>query len=226
MQGVCTNENSLHNLITPVIVLLLYCEKSGMDYHAAKAFILDKLSQELSPKLSYHGLHHTLDVLQITTELCALEHIGPYESILLQTAALFHDSGFILHNQDHENLSCSIAKSHLPRYGYSVNEIERICGMIMATKIPQTPENFLEAILCDADLDYLGRDDFYTIGTTLFRELETFGVLQGEEAWNRLQISFLEKHRFLTPTNILRRTAQKQVYLQELKDRLLSVEVI
>lgn len=34
-----------------------------MDYHAAKAFILDKLERELSDKLTYHGLHHTLDVL-------------------------------------------------------------------------------------------------------------------------------------------------------------------
>jgi uncharacterized protein len=196
-----------------------------MDYHAAKAFILDKLRRELSPKLSYHGLHHTLDVLHITSELCELENIPPYESILLKTAALFHDSGFTIHNKDHEALGCDIAQKHLPGYGYSPSEIDRICSMIMATKIPQSPCNFLEAILCDADLDYLGRTDFYTIGATLFHELETFGVLKGENAWNQLQVTFLEKHSFLTPTNIRRRNAQKNIHLTELKQWLSACEV-
>ena len=59
---------------------------------------------------------------------------------------------------------------------------EQICGMIMATKIPQSPKNYLEQILCDADLDYLGRDDFYDIGGTLFKELKTYNVLDTEEA--------------------------------------------
>ena len=70
-----------------------------MNYHAAKAFILDKLERELAPDLTYHGLHHTLDVLIVTDELCRLEGISAYDSILLRTAASFHDSGFLLRNQ-------------------------------------------------------------------------------------------------------------------------------
>ena len=85
-----------------------------MNYHASKAFILDKLENELSDKLTYHGVHHTLDVLYITEELCFLERIGPYESILLKTAALFHDSGFTIGNEEHETLGCRIARAHLP----------------------------------------------------------------------------------------------------------------
>lgn len=188
-----------------------------MNYHAAKAFIVDKLERELSADLTYHGLHHTLDVLHITEELCHMESIGAYESMLLKTAALFHDSGFIKNNKDHETLGCAIAREYLPQYDYTPLEIERICGMIMATKIPQSPANFLEAILCDADLDYLGREDFYDIGSTLFQELKIYQVLQREEDWNRLQVSFLEKHDFFTPTNQRRRAPRKQAYLEQLK---------
>ncbi|HRD81293.1 MAG: HD domain-containing protein [Saprospiraceae bacterium] len=188
-----------------------------MNYHAAKAFIVEKLERELSADLTYHGLHHTLDVLHITEELCLMESIGVYESMLLKTAALFHDSGFIKNNKDHETLGCAIAREHLPRYDYTPLEIERICSMIMATKIPQSPANFLEAILCDADLDYLGREDFFDIGSTLFQELKTYQVLQREEDWNRLQVSFLEKHAFFTPTNQRRRAPRKQAYLEQLK---------
>jgi len=162
-------------------------------------------------------VHHTLDVLFITEELCYLEAIAPYETLLLRTAALFHDSGFTITNVNHETLSCQIARENLPRYGYSDDEIERICSMIMATRIPQTPRNFLEKIICDADLDYLGRDDFYDIGATLFEELKAYNILKSEEDWNRLQVRFLENHHFFTPTNVERRTARKQHYLEELR---------
>ena len=50
-----------------------------MDYKGAKQFILEKLQRELSVDLTYHGLHHTLDVLQSVKELCLLENISPYE---------------------------------------------------------------------------------------------------------------------------------------------------
>ncbi len=188
-----------------------------MNYHAAKAFILDKLERELSDQLSYHGLHHTLDVLYTTEELCYFEKVPPYEAMLLKTAALFHDSGFTISNKEHETLGCQVAQRYLPLYDYTELEIERICGMIMATRIPQSPRNFLEKILCDADLDYLGRDDFYAIGATLFEELRRYNVLSTEEAWNNLQVNFLEKHTFFTRTNIRRRTPRKQHYLEELR---------
>lgn len=195
-----------------------------MNYHAAKAFILDKLERELSDKLTYHGLHHTMDVLSITEELCYIEKVSPYHALLLKTAALFHDSGFTISNVSHEAFGCQLVQEHLPRYDYTTQEIEIISGMIMATKIPQSPRNFLEKILCDADLDYLGRDDFYSIGAKLFEELRTYNVLKTEEAWNRLQVNFLEKHAFFTRTNRRRRAPRKQHYLEELKNIVAGYE--
>jgi HD superfamily phosphodiesterase len=195
-----------------------------MNYHAAKAFILDKLERELPDKLTYHGLHHTLDVLSITEELCYFEKVSPHDALLLKTAALFHDSGFTISNVAHETYGCQLAQEHLPRYDYTPAEIEQINGMIMATKIPQSPRNFLEKIICDADLDYLGRDDFYSIGAKLFEELRTYNVLKTEEAWNRLQVSFLEKHAFFTRTNRRRRAPRKQRYLEELKNIVADYE--
>ena len=195
-----------------------------MDFHAAKAFILDKLERELSNDLSYHGVHHTLDVLYTTEELCYLEKVSPYEELLLKTAALFHDSGFTINNKEHERLGCKIVQKHLPGYGYTPKEIATICGMIMATKIPQSPKNYLEQIICDADLDYLGRDDFYDIGSTLFDELKTYKVLDNEQVWNKIQVNFLEQHAFFTPTNRKRRSPKKAKYLRELKALVATYE--
>lgn len=188
-----------------------------MDYAAAKVFILNKLRRELSPKLTYHGLHHTLDVLRITIELCKLENIEGEDLTLLKTAALYHDCGFTIDNKEHEKIGCKIARDTLPGFHYTEEQIDRICSMIMATKIPQSPKNKMEQILCDADLDYLGRDDFYTIANSLFIELKNFQILQDIESWNRIQVSFLDNHQFFTPTNRGRRRPQKTKYLDELK---------
>jgi uncharacterized protein len=188
-----------------------------MQYRAAKAFILNELKTKLSPNLTYHGIHHTLDVLAVTRALCVSERVERPDVLLLKTAALFHDSGFTRSTREHEQHGCDIARTFLPQFGYGNADIEIICGMIMATKIPQSPKTRLEAILCDADLDYLGREDFYPIGQTLFEELKYLGVLTTEQAWNRLQINFLTAHRFCTQTNLALREPVKQLYLNELR---------
>lgn len=188
-----------------------------MNYLAAKAYIINRLDRELAPDLYYHGKHHTLDVLGITEKLCEIEGVNTKDRTLLKTAALYHDAGFVITNVEHEKIGCEIVKAHLPWFGYSKESIEAICGMIMATRIPQTPHTPLEEILCDADLDYLGRNDFYTIGRSLFEELKAYNVLQTEEAWNRLQVNFLKAHQFFTATNRKTREPRKQEYLAQLE---------
>ena len=162
--------------------------------------------------------------MNIVEELCDLENVDGEEVVLLRTAALFHDSGFTIASQEHEKLGCDIVRGALPYFGYSAQQIEKICGMIMATKIPQSPKNHLEKIMCDADLDYLGRDDFYTIGKSLFDELQAFGILSDEKQWNGIQVKFLQGHFFHTKTNTQRRTPVKQMYLEELKTLVASYD--
>jgi len=197
-----------------------------MDYRAAKLYILTRLRTELSAQLLYHGLHHTLDVLRAAKALCDSEGVRGHSRVLVKTAALFHDAGFV-HNKHagHEYEGCLMARAALPGFGYSNEDIETICGMIMATKIPQSPTNLLEEIICDADLDYLGRADFYTIGTTLFQELTTYNLLHGEQSWNRLQVNFLNAHHFHTRTNKTLREPVKRQYLEELKSLVATYDV-
>lgn len=190
-----------------------------MDYRAAKAFILNKLRAELSDQLTYHGLHHTLDVLKMASELCDSEGVDGREKVLVKTAALFHDSGFVKNQHaGHEAEGCLLVREHLPQFGYTETDIEQICEMIMATKIPQSPKTLLDRILCDADLDYLGREDFFVIGGTLFEELQQYHLIGDEQAWNKLQVSFLGAHRFHTQTNQAVREPVKRRYLEDLQD--------
>ncbi len=138
-----------------------------MEFEKVKLFILKKLKRELPKNLTYHSAEHIKDVYRSAKILASMEGIQGDELTLLLTAVLFHDSGFLRQQADHELISCEIVREHLPSYGYSEEQINRICGMIMATRIPQAPHNLLEEIICDADLDYLGRDDFFKIGNGL-----------------------------------------------------------
>lgn len=190
-----------------------------MRHRAAMDAILTRLRKDLPKNLFYHAVEHTLDVLNRVETLGKAEGIDDADLVLLQVAACYHDCGFLLNNRDHERLGCKIVKEELPKYDFTAEQIKLICGMIKATKIPQSPRNHLQRIICDADLDYLGRDDFYSIGNLLFKELKAYRVLETEEAWNSLQINFLSNHQYWTTTNQQEREAGKQARLLELKER-------
>ena len=188
-----------------------------MDTQAAKAYILAKLKSELPPQRTYHSLEHTLDVYASVIGIAEQEGVTGEGLALLKIAALYHDAGFTVQDLDHEVAGCAIVREQLPRFGFTSPQIELICDMIMSTRIPQTPRNKLGRILCDADLDYLGRNDFERIGTTLFNEMRTYGVLKTEREWNELQVRFLERHRYFTTTNKKMREADKQKHLERVK---------
>ncbi|WP_149243875.1 HD domain-containing protein [Dyadobacter sp. 32] len=183
----------------------------------AKQYILERLHSDLPDHLYYHGVHHVLDVLKATLTLAEGEQIREADAlVLLQTAALYHDSGFIYTYKGHESKSCEIVRTVLPAFEYNDAQIDQICGMIMATKIPQSPQNHLEKILCDADLDYLGRADFVPIAQSLFEELKGLDMINDKNSWNELQVSFLREHRYWTYTARQSRDQTKQQHLESL----------
>jgi predicted metal-dependent HD superfamily phosphohydrolase len=193
-----------------------------MKFEAAKDYIMDRLRRELPQHLSYHSVEHVKDVYSAAERYAEAEGISGEDRVLLLTAVLFHDSGFLVQQKEHERISCEIASEHLLAYGYTPEQIQRICGMIMATKVPQDPHNLLEQIICDADLDYLGREDFFAIGNRLFAELSVYGLINSEEEWNKLQVRFLESHHYFTASAIRWRQATKAAHLASIRSQIRS----
>jgi len=188
-----------------------------MQYQDLEDTILEKLAKELSTDLYYHSVSHTRDVIDMCAAGADRVGLNGDDKVLLMSAAVLHDSGFINSTKEHEVEGVNIAKKMLPKFGYSADQINRISDMVMATKIPQSPQNELDRLICDADLDYLGREDFYTIGDNLFLELKARSILETEEQWDALQIKFLSSHTFHTEWSIRVREPVKQKYLEELK---------
>jgi predicted metal-dependent HD superfamily phosphohydrolase len=187
-------------------------------YRSIYSHIIAKLQNELSPRFTYHSIDHTLDVLEQTQQIAAREDIHTEENLfLLKVAALYHDSGFLFIYSGHEEKGCELGKKELPGFGLTSLQIKKICGMIMATKIPQLPKNRMEEIICDADLDYLGRDDFEPISNSLYKEFLDFGFVKNHHDWMQKQIGFFELHHYFTKSSQQLRHPQKMSRLAKLK---------
>jgi hypothetical protein len=137
--------------------------------------------------------------------------------LLLKTAALFHDMGFLVSYQDHEKTGIKMARDILPKYNYSGDQIEKIAELIWVTKLPPKPQNLLEEIMCDADLDYLGRSDFIPVSNNLFKELSDRGILNDIDEWNKMQLKFLESHHYFTATARKLRDKNKATQLEKIR---------
>ncbi|MEO6583752.1 MAG: YitT family protein [Ferruginibacter sp.] len=191
-----------------------------MQYDEAYSFLLHKLEVGLPSYLSYHDIHHTKSVISACEHLAKTENITGDELVLLKTAALFHDAGFLQNHEEHEDLSCQLARKELPQFEYSNDQIETICQVIMATKIPQSPASHLGEVLCDADLYYLGGNHYSTTVEKLFTENKKLGIVKNQVEWDIKQANFLSAHHYFTQTAAGEREEQKQNTLRNIQSKL------
>jgi adenylate cyclase len=184
--------------------------------------ILDKMERELPRNLYYHNIKHTVDVVT-QVELIGLgEGVTDEELLLLKTAALFHDFGHIISYNNHENHSSVMARELLPNYYYTLQQIHIICNLIMATKLPPEPKNILEQIMCDADLDYLGRSDMIPVSNTLFLELKERSMIKSLNEWNSMQMRFISGHQYFTKTARNLREVNKQMQIERIRELIVE----
>jgi len=187
-------------------------------YDDLEEFVLNKLERELPNNMYYHNLKHTIDVIVQVELIGRSEGISDEELLLLKTAALFHDAGFTRGYQDHELLGLKMAKEILPHYDYTEEQIKQIEDLIFVTKLPPEPKNKMEEIMCDADLDYLGRVDFIPVSQMLFKELVVHGKIEDNlDKWNKLQIKFIENHQYFTETAKSLRDVNKKKQLDSIR---------
>ena len=181
-------------------------------------YVMNMLEDKLPKNLYYHNLKHTIDVVVQVEIIGRSEGVTNEEILLLKTAALFHDSGFIKTYKNHEEAGVEICKSILPAYDYTEKQIKTITELIMVTKLPPKPKNHLEEIILDADLDYLGRMDFVPVSENLFKELKEYNLIEQDiNKWNKIQFEFISKHQYFTKTAKKIRDVNKNNQLEIIK---------
>ncbi|HVN58213.1 MAG TPA: adenylate/guanylate cyclase domain-containing protein [Bacteroidales bacterium] len=179
--------------------------------------ILDKLEKELPDYLFYHNVKHTVDVVTEVELIGWAEGCTDEEILLLKTAGLFHDAGHTVTYDGHEYQGTLLAREMLPQYNYTPEQVDRICEIIMATKLPPKPKSLLEEIICDSDLDYLGRSDFIPVSNTLYEELKAQNKIGALNDWNKLQVKFISGHQYFTKTARSLREVNKQSQIDRIQ---------
>jgi class 3 adenylate cyclase/HD superfamily phosphodiesterase len=202
-----------------------YCLKlveiEKIDFKRARNFIIHQLKSILPDSCCYHSLDHSLDVEKAVIRFSNCEGLSTHQKLLLRTAALLHDIGFAVRYDKNEKLALQFADLHLPDYGYEKDDIDTIKNSILATELNEKPLDRMSQILCDADLDYLGREDYYEMVVKLREELKNYGQDYNEKEWIEFQLNFLQnKHQYFTESAIQIRGFYKQKRISELKKKL------
>lgn len=193
---------------------------SRLQFMDIQEYMLDMLEEKLPKYLHYHSVKHTIDVTTEVELIGWAEGLSESDIMLLKVAGLFHDSGHIVTYAGHEEESCNFAQEILPRFNYPQEKIDKIKRMIMATKLPHTPTDILEAIIQDSDLDYLGRTDFVPVSNMLYQELLDRGANLTIDQWNENQIKFISAHQYYTNTARNLREVNKQSQIEHLHELL------
>ncbi len=195
------------------------------DLDAAIAEARSRLHHGLDPILTYHSPAHTEEVVvPAVIRLAAAEGFVGRDVTLLVTAAWFHDIGFLVRGDGHELIGVGFAHVLLPDHGYDGEDLATITGLILATRLPQRPTTALEQVICDADLDALGRPDFLRFSDALRDEMAATGLPHTEAGWCRTQVQFLAAHRYFTESARAANDARKLVHLQQMVAQFAQAE--
>jgi len=152
--------------------------------------------------------------------LASSNGITPEDTQLLRVAAAYHDIGFTERVQGHEMAGMRIAAQLLPQFGFQPDDIEKVMGMILATRLPQNPLTLLEEIVADADLDVLGREDFFPRSVALRQELMALGQTPSWKQWQEQQLKFLQQHNYFTEEARRLRDENKRKHALILEERV------
>lgn len=172
------------------------------------------------PNNTYHNLRHVIRVQKDVMFLARQYGLDDESCGILSAAALLHDIGLLDGDHRHEERSARMATTILPNYGFTAYQVGQIVDMINSTVFPQKPKDFLSELLCDADLFYLGTNEYDQIAYELRLELEMKGQYMSDLDWMRYQINFLENHHYFTLYGQEYLEPRKQAILKELRIKL------
>jgi hypothetical protein len=164
-------------------------------------FTIKKMfSERLNPNVCYHNIDHTLSIVAKVSEIGEFHQLGQDQLEDLFFAGWLHDVGYwdgiAL---DHEQRGAEFAMEFLKEFGVSEDRLKSICGAILATKVPQRPNNLIESIICDADLYHLSSDQFYAQTLLLKKENEQLNGRPVELLdWLKNSNDFMINHHYHT----------------------------
>jgi predicted metal-dependent HD superfamily phosphohydrolase len=192
-------------------------------------YIRDLFKEELPGAIKFHDANHTLHpdrgVVAVANKIAISEKISDHDRELLIAAAYFHDTGYIREYEKNEPIAARMAGRILKLIGYTPEEIKKIQNMILATDLAREPKTHIEKILCDADLDNLGREDFFKLDGKLRQGRRARGLDVSDDAkWYKGTLTVIQNHRYYTESQKKWRAKGKQKNIKKLINKLKNIE--
>ncbi len=159
---------------------------------------IEGMMANATPDLFFHNYKHTQDVYEQVELLGYSENVTMENMLLLKTAALLHDVGYVASYNDAQAMSEKITRETLPLFQYDPQQVDMVCRLMKASHYESKPSGIMEQIMHDANLMYYGRADFITRMMNLFREQQEHQVPVLKTEWLHHQIKRLSNHRFYT----------------------------
>jgi predicted metal-dependent HD superfamily phosphohydrolase len=185
-----------------------------------KAHVASLFHAKKDDKLIYHNLIHTEQVVKSVVKIANHYQLSDHDFFVVNTAAWFHDIGYLTSFEHHEARGAESARQFLTEKGAEPEVTELVVNCILATKMPQHPVGLLEQIICDADLFHLGGESFKERNKLMRKEAEAYcGKDIDKNDWRLKTISLFESHRYHTEYGQEQLNAKKQLNLQELKEK-------
>lgn len=175
-------------------------------------------------QLSYHNLVHTESVVGNAVKIANHYRLEDKETFIVVTAAWFHDTGYSTGEAaGHEKRGAEMAAEFLGSEEVDEDVIAEVEGCILATVWPQKPANFLQQVVCDADLYHLGTPEFSDWNKLVRKEAEhRLGRKIDKTEWRKSTIKLLENHEYQTDYCRDLLDKQKKKNLDKLKQKLLE----
>jgi predicted metal-dependent HD superfamily phosphohydrolase len=188
-------------------------------------YIRALFKDELPGVIKYHDANHTLHpvrgVVAVANRIAISENISEHDRELLIAAAYFHDTGYIREYDKNEPIAARMAGRILQLIGYKPKEIEKIQKIILATDLARKPKTHAEKILCDADLDNLGREDFFELDAKLREGRRIRGLdVNDDLKWYKGTLEVMKNHHYYTESQIKLREEKKQKNIKQLLNKL------
>ncbi len=180
--------------------------------------VFDSIEEELPAEYVFHDAQYISHVYLQAELIARAEGVNIEEMLIIRTAALLQDIGYLTGYDRHEEHSAHFARELLPEYKYTEDQIERVCDLIRATEFPLQPRDRLERILCDAIMDYMGRVDYITMVRKLYDEESALNNVKSLKDWKNKQILLLEQHSFYTETAKKLQEVDKKEQIKRLQD--------
>lgn len=187
--------NELHGESADTSPYINYIELIGKAADYVRAY----MEEHANPKFLYHNLAHTERVVSAATEIARHYGLGGKDLFIVLAAAWFHDIGYFDDSNNHEQAGAARAEAFLKGQGLNEETVAAVTAAIMATRVPQSPSNDLEEIVCDADLYHFGTDEFGELNKLLRKEVEAVhGINVSKEEWADSTIHLLANHHYFT----------------------------